>query len=57
MKFVDSVKIQLFDKIKTLQNPSKDLKCLANQIKSHFTELEHFVLVDSDEIQTNEFSI
>jgi len=29
-------------KIKRIYNPSKDLKCLTNQIRSHFKELNGF---------------
>ena len=43
--------------MKTLYNPSKDLKCLANQVKSHFSDLEIFTLVDTEEVGDNEFAI
>ena len=43
--------------MKTLYNPSKDLKCLANQVKSHFSDLEMFTLVDTEEVGDNEFAI
>ena len=42
---------------KSLYNPSKDLRCLANQVKSHFSELEMLALVDTEEVGDNEFAI
>jgi predicted ArsR family transcriptional regulator len=42
---------------KSLYNPSKDLRCLANQVKSHFSDLELFTLVDTEEVGDNEFAI
>ena len=38
---------------KSLYNPSKDLRCLANQVKSHFSDLELFTLVDTEEVGDN----
>lgn len=58
-KHVSAVTLSLLEKpFKTLYNPSKDIKCLANQVKSHFSELELFSLVvDKEEVKDNEFAI
>lgn len=51
--------MELLDKVKRLQNPSKDLRCLSNQLKSHFRELEGFHLVDKDaeDLGEHEFAL
>ena len=57
-KHVRFITLSLENKpMKTLYNPSKDLKCLANQVKSHFSDLEMFTLVDTEEVGDNEFAI
>src|SRR5438270_96827 len=52
---IDWIRVQIGDKVKRIYDPSKDLKCLANQIKSHFKELNGFVLRCSPDLIEKEF--
>ena len=57
MKRVEWLKISFNYKLKRIFNPSKDLKCLSNQIKSHFRELNEYILVNTVDVMEKEFSI
>ncbi|CDW84571.1 UNKNOWN [Stylonychia lemnae] len=57
IKRVEWLKISLDDKLKRIFNPSKDLKCLSNQVKSHFRELNDFILVNTPEVMEKEFAL
>lgn len=54
---VEWVKVSLNDKVKRIYNPSKDVKCLANQIKSHFKELSGYSLVFEAAPKDKEFAL
>ena len=57
MKKVDILKVSFLGQVKRIQHPSKDVKCLANQIKGQFKELQAFNLTSNSEIGQNEFSL
>eukprot|EP00347_Sterkiella_histriomuscorum_P004328 403360863 len=56
-KKVEWLKVEFNNKVKRVFNPSKDLLCLSNQVKTHFKELNECLLVNSEELELNEFAI
>ena len=52
---IDCIKVSIGEKVKRIYDPSRDLKCLANQIKSHFKELNGFTIRTSPNLKEKEF--